>query len=199
MKLLDFDADTIHELLTDLKNEATQFVRSCDADVSIQCEFKVYMRYTGQGWWIPVILNAEQAMNPDGRTFQDLFEKYYTNLFGGTVDGMDVEMTVWAVNATTPSQQLERIILLSESSQSQVILSRTIFDPAVGESLDSSIVFRDNLKPGESLAGPAAIIEDETTIILPSSRFAIRQSDGCIDITRRVQENYHVNKNHSRF
>ena len=32
--------------------------------------------------------------------------------------------------------------------------------------------------------GPAAITEDETTIILPASRHAIRQADGCIDITR---------------
>lgn len=28
--------------------------------------------------------------------------------------------------------------------------------------------------------------EDETTIIIPSSRFAIRQPDGCIDIVTGV-------------
>ena len=32
------------------------------------------------------------------------------------------------------------------------------------------------------VSGPAAITENETTIILPSSRQAIRQSDGCIDV-----------------
>ena len=36
---------------------------------------------------------------------------------------------------------------------------------------------------GDQVAGPAAITEDETTIIVPSSRAATRRSDGCIDLT----------------
>ena len=42
---------------------------------------------------------------------------------------------------------------------------------------------RPDLGPGARIAGPAAITEDETTIILPASRTAICQPDGCIDIT----------------
>ena len=182
MRLSDFDSKTIQTLLNDLETEATQFVRSCDVSAQIQSEFKVYMRYTGQGWEIPIILNSSQARNPDADTFQSLFEKEYSNLFGRTVDGMDVEMTVWAVNATTPSPAVEQVIALSPSSEAEYTESRSMFDPAKGQSLDSAIVLRGSLEPGQSVTGPAAIIEDETTIILPSSRTAIRQSDGCIDI-----------------
>ena len=185
MKLSDFDGQSIRSILSELETEATGFVRSCDANATLQCEFKVYMRYTGQGWEIPVILDAEQAMNPDVKTFQALFEADYSNLFGRVVDGMDIEMAVWAVNATTPPQSVEQITLLSETSQSQSEITRTMFDPAIGESLDASIVMREHLEPGQSVSGPAAITEDETTIILPSSRLAIMQSDGCIDITRK--------------
>ncbi len=39
------------------------------------------------------------------------------------------------------------------------------------------------LKSGATMQGPATIIEDETTIIVPSSRMAVRQPDGCIDVT----------------
>ena len=39
---------------------------------------------------------------------------------------------------------------------------------------------------GNTAQGPAAITEDETTIILPSSRTAIRQPDGCIDVTLKA-------------
>ena len=184
MRLSDFDSKTIHTLLNDLESEATQFVRSCDASAQIQSEFKVYMRYTGQGWEIPIILTSSQARNPDADTFQSLFEKEYSNLFGRIVDGMDVEMTVWSVNATTPSPVVEQVIALSPSSEAEYTESRSMFDPAKGQSLDSAIVLRDSLEPGQSVTGPAAIIEDETTIILPSSRTAIRQSDGCIDISQ---------------
>jgi N-methylhydantoinase A len=45
---------------------------------------------------------------------------------------------------------------------------------------------RNALNSGDRVQGPAAITEDETTIILPSSRQAIRQSDGCIDIVQRA-------------
>ena len=44
MKLSNFDPARIKSLLTDLKSEATGFVRSCDAEAEILSEFKVYMR-----------------------------------------------------------------------------------------------------------------------------------------------------------
>lgn len=103
MKLSDFKPDVIKSLLTELQDEATGFVRSCDASSDIISEFKVYMRYTGQGWEIPISLSAEQAMSPNADTFLKLFEADYSALFGRTVDGMDVEITVWSVNATTPT------------------------------------------------------------------------------------------------
>ena len=73
MKLSDFDGARIKSLLTDLKTEATGFVRTCDEVSPILSEFKVYMRYTGQGWEIPIELTEEQAMNPDAVTFEARF------------------------------------------------------------------------------------------------------------------------------
>jgi len=35
---------------------------------------------------------------------------------------------------------------------------------------------------GHRALGPVAIVEDETTIIVPASRDAICQPDGCIDV-----------------
>ena len=93
-------------MLTDLKTEATGFVRTCDAVSPILSEFKVYMRYTGQGWEIPIELTEEQAMNPDAAAFEARFIEDYSKLFGRPVEGMDIEITVWSVNATTPPEQV---------------------------------------------------------------------------------------------
>ena len=84
-------------------------VRTCDAEAEIRSEFKVYMRYTGQGWEIPIELSEAQAMQPDAATFLERFEEDYIRLFGRTVAGMDVEITVWAVNATTPAEEVARV------------------------------------------------------------------------------------------
>ncbi len=183
MKLSDFDADVVSQLLSELSDEATAFVRSCDADAPIASEFKAYMRYSGQGWEIPVSLTSEQALNPDVQTYQALFEADYAALFGRVVDGMDIEITVWAVNATTPSQVEEPIALADVNGVAQSDVRRRVFDAAVGENVDAAVVLRDEFETGKLLKGPAIVTEDETTIIVPQSREAMRQSDGCIDIT----------------
>tara|TARA_R100000365_G_C2701026_1_gene39531 strand:- start:432 stop:617 length:186 start_codon:yes stop_codon:yes gene_type:complete len=58
-----------------------------------------------------------------------------------------------------------------------------MFDPALAEYCEADVVLRAQMAPGQTAQGPAAITEDETTIILPASRRAICQPDGCIDIT----------------
>ena len=182
MRLSDFKPALITNLLSELKSEATGFVRSCDASASIESQFKVYMRYSGQGWEIPVELTEQQALNPDAHSFQQRFEEDYTALFGRTVDGMDIEITVWSVNATTPVQAVNKVKLQSKSSAAAVSAQRSMFDPAESQLVAASVVLRDEMQAGQTVQGPAAITEDETTIILPASRSAIRQSDGCIDI-----------------
>ena len=185
MKLSDFKPDVIKSLLTELQDEATGFVRSCDATSDIISEFKVYMRYTGQGWEIPISLSAEQAMLPDADTFLKLFEADYSALFGRTVDGMDVEITVWSVNATTPPEQVAQIALAPDKGAATVAGQRALFDPALATVSDAQVVLRNDMKTGQTVQGPAVVTEDETTIIVPSSRQVTAQPDGTIDMTTK--------------
>jgi len=183
MKLSDFDADRIKTLLAELQEEATGFVRNCDAGAEILSEYKVYMRYSGQGWEIPIVLDEADALNPNAVRFEALFEADYAKLFGRTVEGLDIEITVWSVNATTPPEAVARTAEQSPGAAADVALTRRMFDPALAEYCDADVVLRAQMAPGQTAQGPAAITEDETTIILPASRRAICQPDGCIDIT----------------
>ena len=185
MTLAGFEADTIKTLLTDLQTEATGFVRTCDATADILSEFKVYMRYSGQGWEIPIVLTQAQAMAPDAATFQRLFEEDYTKLFGRTVVGMDIEITVWAVNATTPPAKVAAIQTATPTTPAKSTGQRALFDAALGKPVDAAIVNRMDMITGQTVQGPAIIVEDETTIIVPSTRQAIAQPDGTIDLTRK--------------
>ena len=144
------------------------------------------MRYTGQGWEIPITLTERQAVAPDAATFQRLFEEDYVKLFGRAVEGLDIEITVWAVNASTPPQPVTEVIPASGEAAASPSGDRRLFDPALGEMVDGVVVRREAMATGQTVAGPAAITEDETTIILPSSRRAVRQPDGCIDVTTKA-------------
>ena len=183
MKLSGFTPDSVRDLLSDLAVEATAFVRSCDAVAPIEAQYKVYMRYTGQGWEIPVSLTADQATKPDAATFQELFEADYESLFGRKVAGMDIEITVWAVNATTASAAATALTKTPHGTAVTGDTSRALFDPALARFTDAQIVPRASLAPGDHVRGPALITEDETTIVIPASRQATARPDGTIDIT----------------
>lgn len=182
MKLSDFDAGKIQELLITLQTEATNFVRTCDEVSPILSEFKVYMRYTGQGWEIPIELTQDQAMNPDAATFEARFIEDYTKLFGRPVAGMDIEITVWSVNATTPPEQIARVPETKEYGTAPSNGTRQVFDPTSGTFLDAQVVPRSDMNTGSRVDGPATVVEDETTIIVPASFYAVCQPDGCIDV-----------------
>jgi N-methylhydantoinase A len=182
MTLARFDPKRIKTLLADLQTEATVFVRNCDANSPILSEFKVYMRYSGQGWEIPITLTQDQAMNPDVATFEARFIEDYVKLFGRAVEGMDIEITVWSVNATTPPETVARVAEDTGSSIATIHEDRKLFDPALAEFVNASVVLRDDMAVGATSQGPSVITEDETTIIVPSSRTAVRQPDGCLDL-----------------
>ena len=183
MKLSAFNGDTVRDLLAELQSEASGFVRTCDANATILSDYKVYMRYTGQGWEISISLTAAQAANPDATTFQELFEADYGALFGRTVDGMDVEITVWAVNATTEAAKPSALGAMPAAADAAIHASRALFDPALGHEVTADVILRDTMDAGQTAQGPAVITEDETTIVIPASMQALAQPDGTIDVT----------------
>ncbi|WP_227268573.1 hydantoinase/oxoprolinase family protein [Roseobacter weihaiensis] len=183
MRLSTFEAQTIKSLLAELEADAIRFVETCDPQGDIDSAFKVYMRYTGQGWEIPVTLERAQANDPDPATFKALFETEYAKLFSRAVAGLDIEITLWSVNATTRPDPVDPVLPVPDSGAVPVEIHRPIFDPASGAYRQSAVVPRKALKTGQRLQGPAALVEDETTIIVPAGRQACCQPDGSIDLT----------------
>ncbi|MES2145607.1 MAG: hydantoinase/oxoprolinase family protein [Pseudomonadota bacterium] len=183
MKMSRFDADLAGQIFAELQDEATRFVRSCDATAPIAAEFKVYMRYAGQGWEIPVPLPADAAHAPDPATFLARFAADYARLFGRVVDGMEVEITVWSVNATTPVAIAAPVAEVAASGAPHSARYRNMFDAGSGQEHPARLYERKALVPGATMDGPALITEDETTIVVSSSRRAIALADGCIAMT----------------
>lgn len=182
MKLSAFDQTMVKMLFSEMEGEATRFVRSCDATAPIMADYKVYMRYSGQGWEIPVPLSAAQAQAPDATTFLRLFETDYTALFGRSVAGMDVEITVWSVNAYTAQQPVVPLGAAPVQTTIEPVGHRTLFDPALGAQVTAAVIDRASMRPGAYAQGPAVITEDETTVIVPSSRAVFAHPDGTLDV-----------------
>ena len=182
MKLTQFEPQRIKTLLHDLQMEAVGFVARCTSNSPIVLEFKAYMRYVGQGWEIPIGLDADCAKAPDAAVFGSRFTDQYTKLFGRPVAGLDIEVTVWSVNAATTPDAVARVPESAARVHALAPANRTLFEPAVEAFVEAAEIPRDHLRCEDVIAGPAAITEDETTIIVPSSRVATCLADGCIDL-----------------
>jgi N-methylhydantoinase A len=182
MRLGAFDAGAARALFAELAAEATGFVRGCDAEAPIATEARVYMRYVGQGWEIPVELSEGLAADPTAEALLARFREDYERLFGRTVEGLDVEATVWAVRAATPTPPSDPVGPVPEGCAPDG-LPRMLFDPAEGRMLDGREVQRATLSPGDRVAGPAAVTEPETTVIVPRGFTLCRAADGCLDLT----------------
>ena len=191
MPMRAFDAEQIKALFAEMEAEAAGFVRSCDGQADIALEYKIYMRYAGQGWEIAVPISAADASQPEASRFLARFEEDYKRLFGRTVQGMEAEITVWSVNAFTPTAKPERVQDVAAKTPVESRQSRPCFDPALGQAVPAQSIARDMLATGSLVDGPALIVEDETTIVLPASRQATAASDGTIDIRVKGQINGH--------
>ena len=180
MQLSSFDPVRVKQLFADMEKEASAFVRSCDQDANIKTEYKVYMRYAGQGWEIPVPLTVQHITKPDTADYKACFEREYEQLFARTVAGMEIEITVWSVNAYTEPPEVRPVQQQGHQRTLETTNTRPFFDPALSTFVNATVAQRDAVKDTTQIIGPAMLTEDETTIIVPSSRDAVACGDGTI-------------------
>ncbi len=186
MRMKDFDIEKVKQLFKEMTEEAEGFVRQCNLPPSfntkINSDYKLYMRYAGQGWEIPVSLTSKQAQTPNPDDYLSLFEAEYKRLFGRSVDGMAVEIVIWSVNASSKSAPPIPAKPIEATIPAPIENERDLFDPESGEFLTASVIKRETLETGMMAKGPALITEEETTLIVSRGFNAIAQADGTLDL-----------------
>jgi N-methylhydantoinase A len=178
----DFDPAAVRALFSEMEQEAAGFVRACDASAEIVTEHKVYMRYAGQGWDIPVTLTPALAAAPAADAVQARFAAEYERLFGRTVAGLRAEITVWSVRAATRGTVPAPVAPVPDGPEPTGTGRRDLFDPARAAMVSATVYPRSGLAPGSAVPGPALITEDETTLVVPAGRRARVLGDGTVEV-----------------
>lgn len=186
MRLNDFDANALNDIVDHLTNEAVHFARQGSGDAEPEVEIKAFMRYVGQGWEIPVAIAHRRFDATDAGAFRDAFTKAYTQFFGRPIEGLDIEIVSWAVKASSPLPPVERLQLVTSRDAVAAPNTRRIFDAALHQFVDAAIVERGALKTGECVHGPAIIVEPETSTLVTSSFDATVQPDGCLLVVTKA-------------
>ncbi len=178
-----FDHEAVNELLHELMVEAESFVRQ-GTDAELIVERQVSMRYKGQGWEIPVRLGSGSFDEFAAESLANVFTKAYEEFFGRAIEGLAIEAVSWSVRVASVLDRPEVLQMVEASSTISAPSSRPIYDPVIGATADAGIVERDSLQPGVAVAGPAVIVEPQTTTVLGAHHHAVMQPDGTLRITR---------------
>ncbi|WP_050526841.1 hydantoinase/oxoprolinase family protein [Pseudorhodobacter aquimaris] len=185
MKLSQYNAEWVDEVLGGLEAESVRVARDGAGDVPLEIERKAYMRYVGQGWEISVVL-PNDGLGVDGASqLRGLFEAEYIRLFGNPLEGLDVEVMNWSVKAASRVAAVTRVDPVAKAGTAPVKQTRQIFDAKEVGYLAASVINRSDMSPGIAVSGPAAIVERETTTIVTAAYEAILQSDGCLLIQKK--------------
>lgn len=187
VRLSKFDLCEVNGLLGELKRSAESFVRAGTSG-SIHFEITAFMRYAGQGWEIPVPLPDEPFGDDASARFKQWFQESYQNFFGRAIDGLgdlEIEIVTWSVKATDIRPVGAQRPLAGDSRTVEPEVSRDVFDPATGSTLAYAIVAREALCAGDRVAGPAVIVERETSTVVTSPFDAVIQHDGTILLIRK--------------
>ncbi len=179
----DFDTDGARTVLEALEAEAHAFVRK-GTDAATTTERQVSMRYRGQGWEIPVTVPAGEFDTVKVRELLDGFTASYRQFFGRSIDGLTVEAVSWSVRVASMVDRPAPLHSLKPTEPIDGTASRPIHDVSVDATIPSAVVQRDGLQIGDTVAGPAVIIEPQTTTVLGTGHTAVVQEDRSLLVTR---------------
>lgn len=180
LKLSAFNPQWTNALIQELGSEAEKFARAGTPDGELIREIKAYMRYQGQGWEIVVNLPNRNFIEGDEIEIRRRFEDEYRRLFGRSLEGLDIEIMNWSVQASSP---LVAVMPVAQVSKTKIIftdIKREIFDAKIQAFVEASVYEREAMDVGNEVIGPAIIVENETTTIVTSGYTAVMQEDGCL-------------------
>ncbi|MEM1050173.1 MAG: hydantoinase/oxoprolinase family protein [Pseudomonadota bacterium] len=181
-----FDADAVNAVLTELESEARAFVAKGAGAAGTTTRLTLAMRYSGQGWEIPVIFPFEPLGKSHVPRLLSAFEAAYRTLFGRIIDDLAVEITDWSLTVATDLPDVARAERFGAGDTAANGRTREFYDAALRQTVTAHVIDRSTLAPGQSVPGPAAIVEDETTTIATSAYVVIAQGDGSLLLQRKA-------------
>ncbi len=184
-RVAEFDATAVNTLLNELEREARTFVDAGAKGQATQTKLTAFMRYSGQGWEIPVTLPHKAFAAQDRELILTAFEDAYRTLFGRIIDGLATEITNWSLIVATILPDAQPAKKYETGNTAKPIRTRQFYDAGKRGMVNAKEVAREALTPGEALDGPAVVVEQETTTIVTSAYRVIGQGDGSLLLLRK--------------
>ena len=191
-RLREAGLDTLNQRLDAMRAEALAVVAPAARGAGIhegalRVERLAELRYEGQGHELRIAV-PDAAL--DGAAVQRMladFAAAYLRNYGVTIPGAEVEVVTWSVTVSTAATAVTPATLPPATAPAP-IGTRPVWDPTTGRTLDFAQHWRFDLAPGARLAGPALVVEHETTTLVPPGWAAQVDSLGHLHLQRQPEE-----------
>jgi N-methylhydantoinase A len=179
-----FDVAAVNALRREMRSEAEAVIRRGVPDGPLVETWTADMRYRGQGHDVTVTIAAGELTANARTELARAFESQYALHFGRNIPDSAVEVLSWALRLSA----VEPAVPACPPSPAVRVAAPhgkgRVADPATGDMVDVAIYRRTDLAAGDTLAGAALIVEDETTTVVPQG-FAVHVNGlGHIVLTR---------------
>lgn len=151
LRLSAFDRGVVDEVMADMRAEA-QAVVGPVAQGELAEIRRAYMRYVGQGFEIAVHVEDSTAEG-----LRRAFDGAYEQLYGRLIPGLDVEVLSWTLTLQAPR----------EGVGIHAASAHAVSSGSAAEAGNDSRIARQDLPVGDPVVGPIAIVEDQTTTVVP--------------------------------
>jgi N-methylhydantoinase A len=147
------------------------------------------MRYMGQGHEIEVDVPPRELRLEDRHLLEELFAAAYRRLYGRTIENLRSEILSWAVEVTTGTRAPQPILLPRMDQPAATPTSwRSWTEPRTGAEQKIAVFDRAALNLQQSVHGPAIVVEDNTTTVIPDGYAACLNQVGYIILERKVRQ-----------
>jgi len=182
----------VNALWQDMHKESLAVVKQGAGKAKLQESRHAYMRYVGQGHEIAVKLPVEPCTTRHSRIFRKAFEAAYGQLYGRTIEGVEIEVLSWTltISAVIKDRHIPSEQQAVDRSQPDPIGQQRLFDPSSEKYVDAPVYLREQLLPGDHLSGPALITESQTTTVITANYEARISEQGHV-IMSRLEEGNH--------
>jgi len=162
-----FDVSSLNSLLEKMQSEAEDIVRAGAMGAKLEARRFVEMRYLGQGHEISIPLPRGALKAADARKLRAEYEKRYEAQFGLRIADVPVEFLTWSVAVSTKQRERTERKKLNGRSKATSNVFSSVFDPVKGRPEKIPSYRRGELQPGARFAGPALVVEPQTTTLVP--------------------------------
>jgi N-methylhydantoinase A len=180
----DFDFAGLNGLRVGMRAEAETVVRLGAPVAPLTEGWTANMRYRGQGHELTVTIPAGELNQDSAAELERLFISDYEQQFGRRIPGLNVEVLSWSLRLATVGARIEACPPAPADDLATPADHVEVIDPATGGRERIALYNRGELAPGSTVAGPALIVEDETTTMVTKSFTARIDALGSVVMTR---------------